>query len=978
MKKRLVLGLLIIFSIVASMAIFTSCGEEEILVRNDDIEATYGDSYEIISTLSTPNTASEFLNQSRVKVKITIDPRVSGLHTTKLYAPLGETVSVTIDSNQIGKGHELCLNKNLDDASSIAFTEVLEKEVTNITRLSSGSLIEFNISSSATQTFTITVSGAIIGSYYRYGMEDESAIKSVGSYTVLDATNVKVYFPISENERVDSAKQTMFWWRNAVTMMDKVLEQSFYAGDKSAMNIYFKANVSQPDYNVGDNSVFMPLEYLDAAINYEEIISGNSGKLYAILELIANLKCDYTIKFNNSILKTDLSKILATLTYVNMVDGCLAISDNNIDKQTKAGYCIEEAINGSYENLATSLFLNIYYGYGEDSIMSILNACVDSDSYADVLSQATDILQVDFTDLAAAYGIDGYDISGKEGLTKYYLVGSSISGGLHKFEEQTGIHAKLGEKTKLDLKNSIIGEGWTLKNIESSHKELWSIDNDGVYYYSPSSEILRDSVTLVLVNGDKQVRLVGNITVDVAVCNMKVYEKVNFDSVESAISNYKKMDATKIKSLELASVQPLVDVDESTKSFSVTNGSIEVPQDGYYRLYLRSTGLVSVVFGVKDYSTTIFKNQLTVPNYTSELSYRVKLQKGYTYYFTIYDLANTGVGYACLGIQYEDGAIEDIGTDYLAFPEMERKDIQYFETPRKSIDAIYYQEETIIRTEVESVTLNAEDYILGTSQKVEAESHGKLVFAFKGGMEINYISLTVSGMAGVKARIMYNSLQFGDVITLVDGVNIIQDDTIMTSGITVVFEHEGEYDICLTDYDIGFKLNKMTIIPASSSEIEYIGEWKTENKYVALNGSLFVSKSDGSAASFAFNGKEVAVYATKGPEFGNATVYIDGKEVKTIDFYNLTVSCSELVFHTDLSDGDHTIMIKASGESPINIDYITVAKMGETKTKNDFSKLWYMAFLPGIVFIAGIVFISLDIKEKRQKRLEREKSVLGN
>ena len=88
------------------MAIFTSCGEEEIFVRNDDIEATYGDSYEIISTLSTPNTATEFLNQSRVKVKITIDPRVSGMHTTKLYAPLGETVSFTIDSNQIGKGHE--------------------------------------------------------------------------------------------------------------------------------------------------------------------------------------------------------------------------------------------------------------------------------------------------------------------------------------------------------------------------------------------------------------------------------------------------------------------------------------------------------------------------------------------------------------------------------------------------------------------------------------------------------------------------------------------------------------------------------------------------------------------------------------------------------------------------------------------------------------------------------------------------------
>ena len=40
------------------------------------------------------------------------------------------------------------------------------------------------------------------------------------------------------------------------------------------------------------------------------------------------------------------------------------------------------------------------------------------------------------------------------------------------------------------------------------------------------------------------------------------------------------------------------------------------------------------------------------------------------------------------------------------------------------------------------------------------------------------------------------------------------------------------------------------------------------------------------------------------------------------------------------------------------------------KTKNDFSKLWYISFLPGLVIIAGIVFICLDYKEKKKKQAE--------
>jgi len=156
-----------------------------------------------------------------------------------------------------------------------------------------------------------------------------------------------------------------------------------------------------------------------------------------------------------------------------------------------------------------------------------------------------------------------------------------------------------------------------------------------------------------------------------------------------------------------------------------------------------------------------------------------------------------------------------------------------------------------------------------------------------------------------------------------------------------------EYRLNIKELNVGKSISSMTIIPSTSTTIEYIGEWQSSTNYIAINGRLAITKSDDAIFSYSFNGNEISIYATIGPEFGIAKVTIDGQEKESIDLNNTKVLCSQLVYTAKLSDGDHIIQIIPADSTPINIDYLAVTSFGKTETKNDFSKLWYIAIIPG-------------------------------
>ena len=80
------------------------------------------------------------------------------------------------------------------------------------------------------------------------------------------------------------------------------------------------------------------------------------------------------------------------------------------------------------------------------------------------------------------------------------------------------------------------------------------------------------------------------------------------------------------------------------------------------------------------------------------------------------------------------------------------------------------------------------------------------------------------------------------------------------------------------------------------------------------NNALKLGTTANSAVEFAFNGTSFEWYGTKANYRGIATVYIDGKEVKSVDAYASSTAFTELLYKSDtLASGTHTVKIVASG-----------------------------------------------------------------
>ena len=108
----------------------------------------------------------------------------------------------------------------------------------------------------------------------------------------------------------------------------------------------------------------------------------------------------------------------------------------------------------------------------------------------------------------------------------------------------------------------------------------------------------------------------------------------------------------------------------------------------------------------------------------------------------------------------------------------------------------------------------------------------------------------------------------------------------------------------------------------SAVTLKYAGSWSTFNSATAWGKTIF-SKRRGAAATFTFNGTDVAWIAQRGPKRGVANVFVDG--VKThVDLYSSTLTERRVVFvAAGLAAGPHTIKIvvrATSGRPRVDVD----------------------------------------------------------
>ena len=112
----------------------------------------------------------------------------------------------------------------------------------------------------------------------------------------------------------------------------------------------------------------------------------------------------------------------------------------------------------------------------------------------------------------------------------------------------------------------------------------------------------------------------------------------------------------------------------------------------------------------------------------------------------------------------------------------------------------------------------------------------------------------------------------------------------------------------------------------------YSGNWLSRNSSNYDGGSLTLGTTANSFVEFKFNGTSFEWYGAKANNRGIAKIYIDGKEVSSVDAYSPSTSFTQLLYKSnDLDAGTHTVKIVVSGSKnkdsshcQIDIDKIVI------------------------------------------------------
>jgi serine protease len=108
----------------------------------------------------------------------------------------------------------------------------------------------------------------------------------------------------------------------------------------------------------------------------------------------------------------------------------------------------------------------------------------------------------------------------------------------------------------------------------------------------------------------------------------------------------------------------------------------------------------------------------------------------------------------------------------------------------------------------------------------------------------------------------------------------------------------------------------------------FTGSWTRAAWQPASDGYVSVSATAGDKVAFSFTGSSIAWIATKSTNRGEAAVFIDGVQVKTVDLYSATATTAQFVAFskTWAASGSHTIEVRVvgtAGHPKVDVDAFT-------------------------------------------------------
>lgn len=107
----------------------------------------------------------------------------------------------------------------------------------------------------------------------------------------------------------------------------------------------------------------------------------------------------------------------------------------------------------------------------------------------------------------------------------------------------------------------------------------------------------------------------------------------------------------------------------------------------------------------------------------------------------------------------------------------------------------------------------------------------------------------------------------------------------------------------------GFRVGKTVTATPSLSKVG----WQHIVSVSASDSGYVVADLKGQSMKTTVRGTSVTVHGVRGPAYGKAGIFVDGKLMKTVDLYASSVAWGDVATVTGLTDATHTVLIKVLG-----------------------------------------------------------------
>ena len=176
------------------------------------------------------------------------------------------------------------------------------------------------------------------------------------------------------------------------------------------------------------------------------------------------------------------------------------------------------------------------------------------------------------------------------------------------------------------------------------------------------------------------------------------------------------------------------------------------------------------------------------------------------------------------------------------------------------------------------------------------------------------VSWSATDWSGIASYSLQRSVNGGSWTTTLGSTTATGADTSIPFSGSAVQRVRATDKYANTSAYVAGTLAKVAVFQQTSSTVSWSGTWRTASWSGASGGTARYATTHNARATFTFTGSGVAWVAAKGPTRGSASVYVDGRWVRSVNLYAASGLSRAIVFSQNWTTiGTHTVTIVVAG-----------------------------------------------------------------